>query len=195
MPTTLLGVTGEARLECASIRECPSSWRAIKAPLLLRASTVEGCLACDLLAGRVPLPGGVIHQTEHWIVEHCVGPLGIGTLAVKPKRHVTRVSELTVEEAGELGPLITRTATVVDRLIAADQVYVCLWSHDQGEPGHIHFVVQPVTREMFEAEGFHGPALQVAMFGRGEAPEEDDVTAFADAAREAFAAFGERPAK
>lgn len=27
-----------------------------------------------------------IHETTHWLVEHCVGPLGLGTLIVKPRR-------------------------------------------------------------------------------------------------------------
>jgi hypothetical protein len=56
---------------------------------------VEGCLACDLSAGRLPLPGGLICATNWWRVEHCVGPLGVGTLLVKPKRHITQVAELT----------------------------------------------------------------------------------------------------
>ncbi|MEU2423223.1 hypothetical protein ABZ619_19740 [Streptomyces sp. NPDC007851] len=37
------------------------------------------CLACGLMAGRVPLPGGCVLRTEFWVVEHCVGPLGLGT--------------------------------------------------------------------------------------------------------------------
>ena len=45
------------------------------------------CLACRLTAGDEPLPGGRIHATEHWLVEHCIGPLGTGTLIVKPFRH------------------------------------------------------------------------------------------------------------
>jgi hypothetical protein len=73
-----------------------------------RMDRMEGCLACDLAEGRLPLPGGVIHEGSHWLVEHCVGPLGVGTLLVKPKRHVTRVAELTDEEAAELGPLLRR---------------------------------------------------------------------------------------
>ena len=28
---------------------------------------IVGCLACDLAAGRLPLPGGRIHETGHWI--------------------------------------------------------------------------------------------------------------------------------
>jgi diadenosine tetraphosphate (Ap4A) HIT family hydrolase len=62
---------------------------------------VEGCLACDLAEGRMPLPGGVIYEGHSWIVEHCVGPFGVGTLLVKSKRHVTRVSQLKVERFAE----------------------------------------------------------------------------------------------
>jgi diadenosine tetraphosphate (Ap4A) HIT family hydrolase len=62
---------------------------------------VEGCLASDLAEGRMPLPGGVIYEGHSWIVEHCVGPFGVGTLLVKSKRHVTRVSQLKVERFAE----------------------------------------------------------------------------------------------
>ena len=80
------------------------------------------CLACDLTAGEAPLPGGVILETELWRVEHCVGPLGVGTLIVKPRRHVLYVSDLTTAEAVEMGPLLHRTATVVRELTPASQV-------------------------------------------------------------------------
>jgi diadenosine tetraphosphate (Ap4A) HIT family hydrolase len=149
---------------------------------------MKGCLGCDLADGRIPLPGGVIHQTEHWRVEHCVGPLGVGTLLVKPKRHVTRVSELDPDEAAELGPLLQRSAAVVDRLVESEQVYTCLWSHAGGTPVHIHYVVQPVTRALMDEHGDYGPKLQVAMFARGDLPPAAEVESFADRARAAFAA-------
>lgn len=142
------------------------------------------CLACDLTAGRAPLPGGVIHRGRAWVVEHCVGPLGVGTLIVKPVRHVTGVDELTDAEADEVGPLLRATAGVVRGLTGAEQVYTCLWSHAGGVPGHLHHVVQPVTRTQVDEYGAHGPALQVAMFARGEGPDPAEVDAFADRARE-----------
>src|SRR6184192_51801 len=73
---------------------------------LWKTAGVEGCLACDLAEGRVDLPGGEILVANHWIVEHCVGPLGVGTLIVKPKRHVVHCWELDESEASELGPLL-----------------------------------------------------------------------------------------
>lgn len=143
----------------------------------------EGCLACDLASGRLDLPGGVIHATEHWLVEHCVGPLGVGTLIAKPKRHVVHVWELTGPESDELGPLLQRIAGVVAELAQPDQVYVTLWSHAGGRPVHIHFVIQPVTRELMDELGDYGPTLQVAMFRRGEEPPREGVERFAEQAR------------
>jgi diadenosine tetraphosphate (Ap4A) HIT family hydrolase len=144
---------------------------------------VPGCIACDLTAGREPLPGGVIADTGMWRVEHTVGPLGVGTLIVKPVRHVLHVADLTPEEVSELGPLLHTAALVVTGLVQPEQVYVCLWSHAGGEPGHIHFVVQPVSREMMDRHTTYGPMLQVAMFEAGEPLAEDEVGAFCDRAR------------
>jgi diadenosine tetraphosphate (Ap4A) HIT family hydrolase len=147
---------------------------------------VIGCLACDLTEGRVPLPGGVIHRTGHWRVEHCIGPLGPGTLIVKPRRHITAVADLTSGEAGELGPLLRRASAVARDLVAANQVYNCLWSHADGEPVHIHYVIQPVTKEQMAHFGAHGPSLQAAMFASGAAPGNAEITRLAGIARQAF---------
>lgn len=143
-----------------------------------------GCKACDLMLGRAPLPGGSVLRTESWVVEHCVGPLGLGTLVVKPARHVLHVAELTAQESGELGPLLQRVSAAVTEVMAPEQVYVCLWSHAGGVPGHIHFVVQPVgARDMSRFAAF-GPALQVAMGEAGYFPEAADVRRVCDRLRE-----------
>jgi ATP adenylyltransferase len=145
------------------------------------------CLACDLAAGRAHLPGGLIHSTKSWLVEHCVGPLGLGTLILKPARHVTAVADLSAAEAAELGPLLHQTSWVARQLVEAEQVYNCLWSHAGGVPVHIHYVVQPVTRHQMTTYSAHGPGLQVAMFGAGITPNASDVAVVADHARQLFA--------
>jgi diadenosine tetraphosphate (Ap4A) HIT family hydrolase len=150
--------------------------------------SVAGCLACDLASGRRPLPGGVIHERDGWLVEHCVGPLGVGTLVVKPRRHLTRVTDLDTEEVAALGPMLARTAQVVTALTHPEQVYVALWSHAGGVPGHIHFVIQPVTSATRAAHGGnYGPTLQLAMFEANVAPDLSEVEAFAARAGRLFA--------
>ncbi len=147
---------------------------------------MDSCMACDLADGKLPLPGGRIHETTHWLVEHCIGPLGLGTLIVKPRRHVTRVAELTDDEAAELGPLLRTASMVANELAPAEQIYNCLWSHAGGIPVHIHYVVQPVTADLMERHGSHGPVLQVAMFADGDVPGDDRIEEVASRARAAF---------
>jgi diadenosine tetraphosphate (Ap4A) HIT family hydrolase len=137
------------------------------------------CLPCDTVG-----PGGIIVETDHWLVDHTIGSLGVGTLIVKPKRHVVHVADLTPAEAAELDPLLREVSAAVTHVAKPDQVYVSLWSHAGGRPGHIHFVVQPVTRAAMEELGALGPHLQVALFDRREPPEDGAAAAFAERVRE-----------
>ncbi|MFE2045981.1 hypothetical protein ACFXAZ_34705 [Streptomyces sp. NPDC059477] len=145
------------------------------------------CLACGLLTGRTPLPGGTLLRTTSWTVEHCVGPLGLGTLVVKPLRHVLHLAALTPPESAELGPLLQRVSAAVTSVMAPDQVYVCLWSHAGGRPGHLHFVVQPVDRATLTRFDAFGPALQVAMGAAGRFPDPSDVARVCAGLRQALA--------
>ena len=64
---------------------------------------------------------------------------------------------------------------------------MCLWSHAGLAPGHVHFVVQPAAVDVIEQHGgAYGPALQTAMFTAGDAPDADEVAAFADRARDVW---------
>jgi len=148
---------------------------------------VSDCLACKLSDGRLPLPGGLIHGHAGWRVEHCIGPLGLGTLIVKPERHVTAVADLSDGEAAALGALLKRASAVASALVEAEQVYNCLWSHSGGVPGHIHYVVQPVTVSQIERFGCYGPDLQTAMFLAGDELDPEQVEAISGRARLLFA--------
>jgi diadenosine tetraphosphate (Ap4A) HIT family hydrolase len=89
--------------------------------------TDEQCFACETANGRASAPGGLIWETGRWAVDHCVGPLGVGTLIVKPKRHAVHVADLDDVEAVELGPLLRNVAAVVTALTEPEQVYNTLW--------------------------------------------------------------------
>ncbi|MEU8589182.1 hypothetical protein AB0C59_19575 [Streptomyces sp. NPDC048664] len=142
-----------------------------------------GCLACDLLSGEAELPGGPLLRHGGWAVEHCVGPFGTGTVVVKPVRHVEHVAELTAAEAAELGPLLRRVSAAVTSVMDPDQVYVCLWSHAGGVPGHVHFVVQPAVREDMSRYDAFGPGLQRAMAEDGRFPDPARIEEVCDRLR------------
>jgi diadenosine tetraphosphate (Ap4A) HIT family hydrolase len=147
---------------------------------------MESCLACDLTSGRSELPGGTIARESGWVVEHCVGPLGVGTLIVKPARHVVHVADLTQDEAAAMGTLLHRASSVVTELSKPDQVYVSLWSHAGRRPGHIHFVVQPVDQQTMARLDAHGPKLQAAMFESDDPPDAERIEEYANRARDAW---------
>jgi ATP adenylyltransferase len=148
------------------------------------ASDQPGCLGCDLLAGRRPLPGGIIHQTPSWVLNHAVGPLNLGTLIVAPRQHIVSVADLDDVAAGELGLLLRQAASIVEHLCQPEQVYACLWSHGPAGRKHLHFVVQPVTAELRCAYGgLRSEQLQAAMMKTGQAPSAAQVETFCAEAR------------
>lgn len=138
---------------------------------------MDTCLGCAFAIGEETPPGGVLVRTDSWMVNHCVGSLGVGTLVIAPTRHVTRVSALTEPEVEELGRLIRRCSQIVEALVTAEQTYVCLWSHGPDGPKHLHWVVQPVTKELVEAyAGKRSEELQSAMFEANEHPSKNGST-------------------
>ncbi|UDY34496.1 hypothetical protein [Dermatobacter hominis] len=146
----------------------------------------DDCFACSLTAGVLPLVGGELHRTAHWVVEHAVGPLELGTMVVKPLRHVCHVADLDAAETMELGPLLQEASAVATELCRPDQVYVCLWSHSGLRPGHIHFVVEPVQRSSVVELAAGGPTYQSHRFREGVEPTPTEVEAFCEAARPLF---------
>lgn len=127
-----------------------------------------------------------MHCTSGWIVEHVVGPLNLGTLVVKPRRHVLHLADLDDCETLEMGKVLRRAARVVTVLCKPSQVYVCQWSHPGGSPVHLHFVVQPIGSEQIERFGGTGPRLQASMFEAGVWPVDSEVAAYCDRARRLF---------
>jgi ATP adenylyltransferase len=157
---------------------------------------VVGCLGCDLLAGRRDLPGGVVHETASWVVNHVVGPMNLGTLIVGPREHVVAVADLDDGAAAELGPVLRDTARVVEELCRPEQTYTCLWSHGDGTRKHLHFAVQPVTAAVVARYGgLRSEQLQARMLANGDKPDTSDVERFCDQARELFRFRSTAPAR
>jgi ATP adenylyltransferase len=143
------------------------------------------------MAGRRDLPGGIIHQTPSWVVNHAVGPLNLGTLVAAPRQHIVSVADLDDVAAGELGPLLRQAASVVEHLCQPEQVYVCLWSHGPTERKHLHFVIQPVTSELRIAYGgLRSEQLQAAMMKSGHESPAAEVEVFCSEARSRWRTHG-----
>ncbi|HEY6179029.1 MAG TPA: hypothetical protein VIX73_31465 [Kofleriaceae bacterium] len=153
------------------------------------ARDVAGCLGCDILTGRREVPGGIVHQTTRWIVNHAVGRLNLGTLVVVPRDHVVAVADLDDDAVAELGPLLRDAAHVVETLCRPEQTYVCVWSHGKTERRHLHILVQPVTTALVaQYGGLRSEQLQVKIMTTAEPAEGAEVERFCIDARRHFAA-------
>jgi diadenosine tetraphosphate (Ap4A) HIT family hydrolase len=107
---------------------------------------VEGCLACDVLAGKVKAPGGAIYEDNYWVVEHSLSPVLLpGYLIIKLKRHCEHLAELTPEEAIALGKIIQSTCLALSQVVQPAKIHVCSWGE---QVKHIHFHVIPRTSDM-----------------------------------------------
>jgi len=109
-------------------------------------------------------------------------------MVVKPVRHVVHLSHLNTDELAAIGPALARVARAVELAAfeAGDQpsqVYACLWSHAGRKPGHIHFVVQPVSEALMARFDAHGPELQLRMFKANEPMDAALMIAAADRVR------------
>lgn len=124
--------------------------------------SVDGCLACDALAGRLEIPGGTIDETAHWQAEHCIGPFGVGAVVVKTKQHVESLWELPDTAAAELGPFLRRVSGAIVDGLGAERAYLTMWV--DAPPHHVHLVVYPRWPDDSEK------ALELQVRRRNEGP-------------------------
>jgi diadenosine tetraphosphate (Ap4A) HIT family hydrolase len=126
------------------------------------------CLACRLNKNPNLVPGGRITEGKYWIVEHCIGPCGIGTLVIKTKRHKERFSKCTDEELNEFCRLFKQIHQAIEAIIKPDQIYVSKWGE---ETRHLHVLVQPISKAIKRKLAAKGPTLQAKMFKKAEKPD------------------------
>ena len=92
----------------------------------------------------VPPARFVIHETEHWLVNHRCDTSYPGYLMVGARDpEATTLSKLDPEARAELGDLLAGCAHVLETRLGAMHVYCGRYGH---EPGHtVHFHVLPVS--------------------------------------------------
>lgn len=148
-------------------------------------SDLAGCLGCEIASGQRVVPGGILHETPRWIVNHAVGRLNLGTLIVAPRDHVVAMADLDDVAAAELGPLLRDAACIVEAICQPEQTYVCMWSHGRTERRHLHILVQPVTTALVaQYGGLRAEQLQARLMTTAEPPDPAEVERFcADAWR------------
>jgi diadenosine tetraphosphate (Ap4A) HIT family hydrolase len=104
---------------------------------------MEKCLGCEIIAGTIKTPGGLIYEDAYWTITHATSSNGaplLGMLILQTKRHCTQLADLTTEEIQNLGNLLRETCKALDDILHPIKTYAC--SFGEGV-GHVHFMIIP----------------------------------------------------
>jgi diadenosine tetraphosphate (Ap4A) HIT family hydrolase len=108
------------------------------------------CKACGLIARRdkgiAPLWDNV-HRTQYWDVVHCSDTSMLGWMVLVVRRHIASISELTREEAVELGMLQRDVSKIMHLLLKCQKTYVLQFAEGEGFH-HVHFHVIPRMKDL-----------------------------------------------
>jgi diadenosine tetraphosphate (Ap4A) HIT family hydrolase len=140
----------------------------------------SSCFACEVNAGRIATPGGVIYEDEHWRAEHGVDRLIRGYVVLKPRRHVHELGDLEPLESATLGAALQRVVSAMRVVLAPDRIYVCSFAETVH---HLHFHLLPRYRSLPPL----GPGLVPDLFAGRWACSEEEAR---DAAESIRAAIG-----
>jgi diadenosine tetraphosphate (Ap4A) HIT family hydrolase len=118
---------------------------------------VPGCFPCDQQAQLPGLPPreDVLH-TAHWRVAHAFDSSLAGWLVVLPTRHVASFTDLTAEEADELGGLVRRLSVALESVTGCVKTYLMQFSEAEGF-SHLHLHLVP--RMPDQPESARGPRV------------------------------------
>ncbi len=82
------------------------------------------CTACDLLAGRRSVPGGLVWRGGGLALHALDGPCPIpGWLVLTAERHCRALHDLDAEATAQLGPIAQRVAVAQRTVLGAEHVY------------------------------------------------------------------------
>jgi diadenosine tetraphosphate (Ap4A) HIT family hydrolase len=85
-------------------------------------------------------PHFIIHETEHWVINHHLANTLPGYLMLGTKVETTSLAELSSDALGELGGLLAKTQQVIERQLKPKHLYIGRYGHQPGLPIHFHFI-------------------------------------------------------
>jgi diadenosine tetraphosphate (Ap4A) HIT family hydrolase len=143
-----------------------------------------GCLACDIVAGRVLPPGGVVARWPGFHLHAVVAPTPVrGWLVLTPERHVRGLYDLTDDEAARYAVLAARVQRAQREALGAAHVYAAVFAESLPH-AHMHLI----PRYDDTPERLRGPRVFLA--GPEDALPDDAVKAAAAAVAARLAAAG-----
>lgn len=105
-----------------------------------------GCSMCGVANGTQEVPGGLLHQDDHWAVRHTGPPYPLaGWLTLLVRRHVHEPSTFGDAERASFGPVVARCQEALREATGVEKVYMAAFSE---KTPHFHLHLVPRFSEM-----------------------------------------------
>jgi diadenosine tetraphosphate (Ap4A) HIT family hydrolase len=115
------------------------------------------CYTCRVNADVTTLPArDLIGLDDWWRVGHAFGTSLPGWLVLVPRRHVTRIADLTEPEAARLGTWQVRLSRALEAVTGCTKTYIAQFAE---APGYNHVHLHIVPRQADLAENLLGPRI------------------------------------
>lgn len=82
---------------------------------------MSGCLFCRIVAGEVP--AAIVYQDDRLVAFKDINPQAPGHVLVIPRRHVSTLNDLSVEDDALVGEMVRRAAAIARELGFSDRGY------------------------------------------------------------------------
>ena len=85
-------------------------------------------------------PRFVVHESEHWIINHRMDSALPGYLMLNAKMMTNSLASLPAEALAELGVLQARIQQTIETRLQPKRLYIGRFGHDAGHSIHFHFI-------------------------------------------------------
>ena len=100
------------------------------------------CYTCQQEESDVAPEAEKVHVGEYWRVALVRRTSLPGWIVVVPRRHTTRIADLTASEAQELGPLLVAVSQAIETVTGTSKTYLMQFAEAEGF-AHVHIHVTP----------------------------------------------------
>jgi len=108
------------------------------------------CLSCDLVSGKIPLPGGSICESEYFAAHQDFEIPIPGFVIVVSKHHIKSIDEFSKPESNDFIDFMIKIRKALRKVLNIEYVYLI---QEEDTKHHFHVWIFPVTtdfREKFE---------------------------------------------
>lgn len=106
----------------------------------------QDCLSCNVAAGKIKTPGGILYENDYITITHSIPPAqSKGFMIVQPKRHAEHLADLSEVEMLAIARGIRNAAASIKKVLSPEKIYTCSFGETVK---HVHFYVIPRSSDM-----------------------------------------------